>query len=44
MLRSENDVIPADAMMVAVPERVPLPGLLEIAKTTFPVNVVLVLP
>src|SRR5512140_1779669 len=44
MERSENVATPADADTIAVPDSVPLPGLVPIATVTFAVEVVTVLP
>src|SRR6266849_3625663 len=44
MLRVENVVTPAVAATVAVPDRVPPPGMVPIAVETLPVNPVAELP
>src|SRR5438552_18863966 len=44
MLRVENVATPATAATVAVPDRVPSPGLVPSAAVTLPLNPVAVLP
>src|SRR2546425_13263142 len=44
MLRVENVATPATAATVAVPDRVPPPGLVPSAAVTLPLNPVAVLP